>query len=125
MLVKAGKIILRGAMTLDGRGFIVSGGLGPVVWNAVTMLVEIAEKELGVEIVLGSVATKPGERGIIARDGRVFIEKELGELILSGEIAGFCARFEFGDGAGGGLLGDRGERGYEAENEGETSGRGR
>jgi hypothetical protein len=124
VLVKAGKIILRGVMTLDGRGFIVSGGLGVVSRNAVTVLVEIAEKELGVEIVLGSVATEPGESEIIAGDGRVFIEKELGELILSGEIAGFCARFEFGDGAGGGLLGHR-ERGYKAENEGETSGRGR
>jgi hypothetical protein len=110
VLVQAGKIILGGVMALDGRGFIVSGGLGVVAGNAVTVLVEIAEKEFGVEIVLRSAATEPGESAIIPGDGRVFIEKELGELILSREIAGFCARFEFRDGVGGRLLGDRGER---------------
>jgi hypothetical protein len=125
VLVKARKIILGSVMTLDGRGFIASGGLGVVSGNAATVLVEIAEKELRVEIVLRSATAEPGESGIIAGDGRVFIEKELRELILSGEIAGFCARFEFGDGAGVRLLGDRAERGYETENEGKTRGGGR
>src|SRR5215831_14808416 len=108
-------------MTLVGRGFIVSGGLGVVARNAMTVLVEIAEKELGVEISLGSVATEPGESGIIAGGGRVFIEKELRELILSGEIAGFCAAVDTGDVAGG-VLDNQGERGYEADNEDDTAG---
>jgi len=70
---------------------------------------------------LGSAAAEPRERGVVARSRGVFIEKELGELILGGGIAGFGARFEFGDGGGrGGLLGGQVGWGDEAEKQAEA-----
>src|SRR6516164_5329822 len=104
-------------MALGRGGLIASSGLGVVARNAVTVLVEIAEKELGVEIVLGSAAAEPGKSRFVARDGWVSVEKELGELILGRGIAGLSAGFQFGDGGGGGLLGSGGEWSNKAENE--------
>ena len=95
MLIKESKIILGGVMALKGGGGIKLRGFGVITRNAVAMLVEIAKEELRVEIILEGVVADRGEGGIVAGNRGIFVEKELGELGLSGGVARLSAGFEF------------------------------
>ena len=97
VLIKASKIILSRGMTVASRGLIVLRGLGVIAGNAMAVFVKVAEEELGMRIVLRGAGTEPGERRVVTCSSEIFVEKKLGELMLSGRIARIGARFEFGD----------------------------
>jgi hypothetical protein len=106
VLIKASKIILSGGVTVESRGLITLRGFCVIAGNAMAVFVKIAEKKLGMRMVLRGARTEPDERGVVTGSGEIFAEKKLGELMLSGRIARIGAGFEFGDGGDGvsGLL---------------------
>lgn len=103
--IQTAKIGFRRSIALQSCAAIIFGSFAEIAGEALAVFIEIAQKELGIRILLGSARLKPGERLIVAWRGRVSRDNELSQLMSSGRIAGIGERLKSGDGVNGdGLL---------------------
>ena len=87
MLIKRSEVILRGRVMNPGSDFIILEGTSVILWNELSVFVEVSEVERRVGIVLGHGGSQPFEGVLDVAERWVPIENGACELVLRVGVA--------------------------------------